>query len=229
MNWMMILYFVCGLAFPSVNNVSIVADYTLPNGNEVFVIAEVLFVSEAIVSRLHQVSQKKKKIQSTLNRSRWPHNINPFRFQMHKDKETPPLLAFPWFGAQFLSHSFLALERDNRFTQITRYLPWEQINSIWLNSHSFAFSVSNRFLNNAEVAPFVSGANYTFFVPTDSAFERIGLDRISDESMSSELGVKLLLHHFVRGRLYDRDLQHDEVFETIGGGGVKIQRLLPGK
>lgn len=41
--------------------------------------------------------------------------------QMHKDKETPPLLAFPWFGAQFLSHSFLALERDSRFSQITRY------------------------------------------------------------------------------------------------------------
>lgn len=44
----------------------------------------------------------------------------PSCFQMHKDKETPPLLAFPWFGAQFLSHSFLALERDNRFTQIVR-------------------------------------------------------------------------------------------------------------
>lgn len=40
---------------------------------------------------------------------------------MHKDKETPPLLAFPWFGAQFLSHSFLALERDPRFTVITKY------------------------------------------------------------------------------------------------------------
>lgn len=83
------------LATPNVNNVSILSDYTLPNGCEVFFISEVLFVSEAVVSRLHQ---------------------------MHKDKETPPLLAFPWFGAQFLSHSFLALERDSRFTQITRFL-----------------------------------------------------------------------------------------------------------
>lgn len=41
--------------------------------------------------------------------------------QQNKDKETPPLLAFPWFGSQFLSHAFLTLERDNRFTQITRY------------------------------------------------------------------------------------------------------------
>lgn len=81
-------------ASPTVNNVTILADFTLPNGNEVFLISEVLFVSEAVVSKLHQ---------------------------MHRDKETPPLLAFPWFGAQFLSHSFLALERDSRFTQITRW------------------------------------------------------------------------------------------------------------
>lgn len=65
-------------------------------------------------------------------------------------------------------------------------------------------------------------------MPTDEAFERIGLDKLTDEDMSSERGVKLLLHHFVKGRLYDKDLKHDEVFETIGGGAVKIQRLLPG-
>lgn len=46
------------VAMPSVNNVSILADYTLPNGNEVFLISEVLFVSEAIVSRLHQVNSQ---------------------------------------------------------------------------------------------------------------------------------------------------------------------------
>lgn len=79
------------------------------------------------------------------------------------------------------------------------------------------------------MAPFISGANYTFFVPTDEAFERIGLDKLSDEDMASETGVKFLLHHFVKGRLYDKDLKHDEVFETIGGDAVKIQRLLPGR
>ncbi|XP_014103311.3 uncharacterized protein [Bactrocera oleae] len=158
---------------PSVNNVSIMSDYALVNGNQVFLISEVLFVSEAVVSKLHQ---------------------------MHKDKETPPLLAFPWFGAQFLSHSFLALERDPRFTQITRYL------------------------NNAEIAPHVSGANYTFFVPEDRAFERLGFDRLSDDVMASSRGIKMLLNHFVRGRLYDRDLRDNEVFETIGGGHIKITR-----
>ncbi|XP_020717808.1 uncharacterized protein LOC101451233 [Ceratitis capitata] len=158
---------------PTVNNVSIMSDHALLNGNQVFLISEVLFVSEAVVSKLHQ---------------------------MHKDKETPPLLAFPWFGAQFLSHSFLALERDPRFSQITRYL------------------------NNAEIAPHVSGANYTFFVPEDRAFERLGFDRLSDDVMASPRGIKMLLNHFVRGRLYDRDLRDNEVFETIGGGHIKITR-----
>lgn len=32
----------------------------------------------------------------------------------------------------------------------------------------------------------------------------------------------MLLHHFVKGRLYNRDLRDGEVFETIGGGHIKI-------
>lgn len=58
-------------------------------------VTEVLFVDEGVVHKLHEG---------------------------HRDKETPPLLAFPWFGAQFLSHAFLLLESDRRFTHITRFL-----------------------------------------------------------------------------------------------------------
>ncbi|GAB0093513.1 uncharacterized protein DMENIID0001_086630 [Sergentomyia squamirostris] len=162
---------------PNINNVTILSDFALGNGNQVFLISEVLFVSEAIVSRLHQ---------------------------MHKDKETPPLLAFPWFGAQFLSHSFLALERDSRFTQITRWL------------------------NTAEIAPFVSGSNYTFFVPMDSAFEKLNYENLPDSVLASDEGIRMLLNHFVRGRLYDRDLRHDEVFETVGGGAIRVERTSAG-
>lgn len=85
-----------------------------------------------------------------------------------------------------------------------------------------------RFLNSAEIAQFVSGANYTFFVPTDAAFEQLGFDRLPDEVFASEAGVKLLLNHFIRGRLYERDLRHDDVLETIGGSPVKIEKLLNG-
>lgn len=43
------------IATPTVNNVSITADYSLSDGSQIFIISEVLFVSEAIVSKLHQV------------------------------------------------------------------------------------------------------------------------------------------------------------------------------
>ena len=90
----------------SANGAPIVrGDTPIHHGNLMF-ISEVLFVNEAEVQKLHQ---------------------------QNKDKETPPLLAFPWFGAQFLSHAFLALERQRKFSHITR------------------------FLNAADLAPHVSG------------------------------------------------------------------------
>lgn len=136
-------------------------------------IGEVLFVNEGIVSKLHQ---------------------------KHKDKETPPLLAFPWFGAQFLSHAFLALERDRRFTHITR------------------------FLNLADLAPHVSGTGYTFFVPVDSAFEMLGLDKMPDNYLSTGDGLQMLLNHFVKGRLYDRDLKDGIALQTLGNQTIYIKR-----
>lgn len=83
--------------------------------------------------------------------------------------------------------------------------------------------------NNAEIGQFVSGANYTFFVPTDDAFKKHGQNKLSEDDMSSEIAIKFLLNHFVKGRLYDRNLKHDEVFESIGGTGLKIQRLGTGR
>lgn len=92
--------------FLSANGAPIVrGDTPIHHGNLMF-ISEVLFVSETEVQKLHQ---------------------------QNRDKETPPLLAFPWFGSQFLSHAFLALEKQRKFTHITR------------------------FLNLADLAPYVSG------------------------------------------------------------------------
>nr|XP_023020959.1 uncharacterized protein LOC111509435 [Leptinotarsa decemlineata] len=147
-------------------------DTPVAKGNIMF-IGEVLFVSESIVSKLHQ---------------------------QHKDKETPPLLAFPWFGAQFLSHAFLALERDKRFTHITR------------------------FLNLADLAPHVSGTGYTFFVPIDPAFEELGLDKMPDNYLSTGDGLQILLNHFVKGRMYDRDLTDGSKLNTLGNKTIVVKR-----
>lgn len=100
----------------TVNGADVVkGDTPVARGNIMFV-SEVLFVNETVVQQLHQ---------------------------KHRDKETPPLLAFPWFGAQFLSHAFLALERSPRFTHITR------------------------FLNMADLAPHIAGAGGYYFYLLD--------------------------------------------------------------
>lgn len=149
-----------------------VAGDTEFNGGNLMFINDVLFVTETVVSRLHQ---------------------------QHKDKETPPLLAFPWFGAQFLSHAFLALEHDPKFTQITR------------------------FLNLADLAPFISGTGYTFFVPTDEAFQ-LFIDK-PDNYLSQGEGLKLLLNHFVKQRLYLKDFKEGMVLESVGGGEIYVTKV----
>lgn len=85
-----------------------------------------------------------------------------------------------------------------------------------------------RFLNNAEIAAYVPGANYTFFVPTDNAFDRHGLSDLTEEDLTTEKANQFLLNYFIKGRLYDRDFKHDEVFVSIGGSGLKIERLASG-
>lgn len=42
--------------------------------------------------------------------------------------------------------------------------------------------------------------------------------------LSSERSSKLILNHFVKGRLYNRDLRNDEVYETVGGKLLRITR-----
>lgn len=73
------------------------------------------------------------------------------------------------------------------------------------------------------------GANYTFFVPIDNAFIKHGLDDMTEEDLTTEKANQFLLNYFIKGRLYDRDLKHDEVFDSIGGSGLKIQRSVTGK
>lgn len=79
-------------------------------------------------------------------------------------------------------------------------------------------------MSSAEIASSIIGSNFTFFVPNDDAFEKYGFDLLPDETLSSEKGIKLVLNHFVKGRLYNRDLVQDSIFETVGGKPLKISR-----
>lgn len=84
-------------------------------------------------------------------------------------------------------------------------------------------------MSSAEIASSIVGSNYTFFVPYDDAFEKYGFDLLPDEALSSEKGIKLILNHFVKGRLYHRDLTTIESVETVGGKTIKIKKDLNGQ
>lgn len=86
-----------------------------------------------------------------------------------------------------------------------------------------------RFLSSAEIASSIIGSNFTFFVPFDDAFEKYGFDHLPDEALSSEKGIKMILNHFVKGRLYNRDLTPGAVFETVGGKPLKISKDASGQ
>lgn len=76
----------------------------------------------------------------------------------------------------------------------------------------------------ADLAPHVSGTGYTFFVPMDGAFEELGLDKMPDNYLSTGDGLEILLNHFVKGRLYDKDLKDGKVLVTLGNKTIGIAR-----
>lgn len=83
----------------------------------------------------------------------------------------------------------------------------------------------SRFLNTAEIAQYVSGANYTFFVAIDAAFEKLNYNNLTDDSLNTDTITKMLLNHFVKGRYYERDLKDERTFETLNGCLLNIKRL----
>ncbi|KAF4524638.1 hypothetical protein B566_EDAN013747 [Ephemera danica] len=155
------------------------------HGGTVLVIPEVLFVDNKVVQQLRE---------------------------RNRDKETPPLLAYPWWNAQFLSHSYLALENDANFTSITRVLN----------------AASNLHLK-------VPGKNYSFFVPLDDAFERAGItvplwwsERGAGEILPPEMIATLerfVLRHIVPGRLYERELRSGMTLQSLDNSTHSLVRL----
>lgn len=58
----------------------------------------------------------------------------------------------------------------------------------------------------------------------DGAFEELGLDKMPDNYLSTGDGLEILLNHFVKGRLYDKDLKDGEKLETLGNRTIGISR-----
>lgn len=65
---------------------------------------------------------------------------------------------------------------------------------------------------------------YTFFVPTDEAFKKLGLQNAPDNLLSNKEGLLVLLSHFVKGRLYDRDIKNNTTLTSLSNRTLHITR-----
>lgn len=65
---------------------------------------------------------------------------------------------------------------------------------------------------------------YTFFVPVDSAFKSLRLDTAPDNLLSNKEGLDVLLSHFVKGRLYDKDIKNGTTFISLSGRKLHVIR-----
>lgn len=59
-------------------------------------------------------------------------------------------------------------------------------------------------------------------MPDDEAFEALGLSRVPDNYLSTKKGLNVLLNHFVKGRLYQRDLRNGTRLTTLGNKEIII-------
>lgn len=80
-------------------------------------------------------------------------------------------------------------------------------------------------LTKCDPLNFYNSLGYTFFVPTDDAFEAQGLKNAPDNFLSTGDGLQVLLSHFVKARLYDKDLTDNSTFPSLGEKPLHLRRL----
>ncbi|XP_059486008.1 uncharacterized protein LOC132202815 isoform X2 [Neocloeon triangulifer] len=170
---------------PTVNDISMGSTGVTMQKGTAFVIYDVLFVDYQVVQDLRL---------------------------KNLDKETPPLIAFPWWNAQFLSHSYLKLERNGSFPSAERLL------NVATDLHLH-----------------VPGKDYSFFVPTENAFKKAGLAIPSgwserhktQETFTAEnmkIIEKFFLRHLVKGRLYMKELIPDFKVQTLDNSTLTFKQ-----
>merc|ERR1712137_241266 len=112
----------------------------------------------------------------------------------HRDVESAPLIAYPWYWSQFLSHVYRELDSRNpkEFSFIMDYLNQSQS------------QLRDQLPSTTEDFTTI---RYTMFVPTDAAFLKLlVLDAADPFVIDPEFRIDVLLNHFVPGRIYDADL-----------------------
>ncbi|XP_065581271.1 uncharacterized protein LOC136040842 isoform X3 [Artemia franciscana] len=166
----------------SLNGVPVFDGDTPTSHGNVWFVRDILFVNSAVVRSLQKV---------------------------HKDKETAPLVTFPWYNSQFLSHVFTELEGRDDFNLLVEYLNGTNAFADNLPSHDEDFSM----------------IRYSFFAPTDEAINRSLSEDILDELKANEvLRKQFLMDHTVSSRLYSTDFVDGAEIEMISGKKVLIHK-----
>jgi len=130
----------------------------------------------------------------------------------HRDVESAPLVAHPWYWSQFLSHVYRELNsRDpNQFTLILDYLSRSQL------------QLRDQLPGSTEDFTTI---RYSMFVPTDAAFMKVMVADAADPfTIDDEFRNDVLLNHFVRRRIYDVDLVDNQTLTMANNQTVTIKR-----
>jgi len=124
--------------------------------------------------------------------------------------ETGPLVAFPWFQSQFLSHSLRRLGSLPGFSSFTQYM----------NSTAQLGDYAPHIFN-----PTLS-EGYTLFAPRDDAFWKILLaDAAAPDpfEQNAEFRLSMLLGHLATGRHFLPGVENATVIPTLLGTNITLQ------
>jgi len=156
------------------NGVPTLGEMDLISGKVIF-LEKVLFVNSSIVKQLNK---------------------------KYRYLESGPLVTYPWFRSQFLSHAFRILEGKPEYSQMTGYM--NETSS--LGQYAPAYYDSDR------------SKGYTLFVPSNAAFSSIltGIPPKMDPLEQNEsFRLEMLLGHLVAGRHFAVGLVNNVHLTTL--------------
>lgn len=162
----------------SVNGVNLVEGGTeVPNG-EILFVDKLLFVTDEDVKKLN----------------------DEFGYL-----ESGPLLPYPWYESQFLSHIFHDLSEKEKYSYLTEYMNLTE-----------------------ELGQFAEGeSGFTFLVPGDDAFWKVLVKDVNAPDpfvLDHDFRLQTLKGLIIEGRLFVKDLQDGSTLRTMANKTLTIHR-----
>ena len=145
----------------------------------------------------------------------------------HRDVESAPLVAHPWYSSQFLSHIYRELSVRDQFSFVLDYLnrSHHELRDD-LPSHDAGESIHSLPPEAPLICRLIQGhkmMRYTFLVPKNGAFlNLLPQDTADPFIIDDDFRHQVLLSHFVRQRLYAKDLVDGLSFAMANGKSATV-------